>query len=298
LAWNLPTNHIVNMDLWLSSASVLSMKFLKDFAQRRRTLNQVLAFQPHYAVFAVSNPDPQEHSQLCWDSNWRYCAEDPDGAGPITGKDVLDEDVRQLCIHERYKVARVSSNVVAKDSKIEYAREYWDYTEKFAERCRVDGSGASRKFGKECSERVMKDVGINPATIASCVQDTAEDKLKNEWEHSAWSPRALRINGWRYSGVLDPDLVTRAVCSGFIRQPQECRDLVKPRDHFRPFQTQQEGVSFNTFVAWLAGTVLAGFGCLLLYKRYLKKDMRATLREEVMLEVQQQIGEYRKMQEN
>lgn len=32
----------------------------------------------------------------------------------------------------------------------------------------------------------------------------------------AWSPRAIRINGWRYSGMLEADLVVRAVCSGFI----------------------------------------------------------------------------------
>ena len=32
----------------------------------------------------------------------------------------------------------------------------------------------------------------------------------------AWSPRAIRINGWRYSGMLEADLVARAVCSGFI----------------------------------------------------------------------------------
>lgn len=80
-------------------------------------------------------------------------------------------------------------------------------------------------------------------------------------------------------------------------QPKECSDLIKPRDPFENYNpTQQEGVSFGTLIAWLLGTLVVAFAALLLYKRFLKKEMRATLREEVMLEVQAQMGEYRKMQ--
>eukprot|EP00420_Gonyaulax_spinifera_P031742 CAMPEP_0197887670 /NCGR_PEP_ID=MMETSP1439-20131203/19544_1 /TAXON_ID=66791 /ORGANISM="Gonyaulax spinifera, Strain CCMP409" /LENGTH=481 /DNA_ID=CAMNT_0043507521 /DNA_START=25 /DNA_END=1470 /DNA_ORIENTATION=- len=295
LAWNLPTNKVVKTDLWMSSGSSLSMKFLKDFAPKRRTLNEVMAFQPHYAVFSMSAADSSEYGSLCWDNSGQYCAEDPDGSGPITGRDVLNEDVRQLCIHEMYKKSR-SSTMVPADEKVEYAEEYWSYIEKFVDRCHMDSSRASRKFGKECSEKVMQEVGIDSSKIELCVATSGEAKLKNEWEHTAWSPRALRINGWRYSGVLDADLVIRAICSGFVHQPMECQTLIKPRDPTVPYVPQQEGVSFGTLVGWLFGTLVAAFGCLLLYKRYLKKEMRATLREEVMLEVQQQMGEYSRLQ--
>lgn len=47
-----------------------------------------------------------------------------------------------------------------------------------------------------------------------CYAQTRLDKLAKQREDTAWSPRALRINGWRYSGTLDPDLVTRAICAG------------------------------------------------------------------------------------
>lgn len=223
----------------------------------------------------------------------RSCAEDPDGTGPVTGKEVLEEDIRQLCIHNEYK-----KDTNKEGRTVLYASEYWDYLEKFMDRCKVDGSRPKRRFGKECANALMAEVGINVAVIDACIDNTGEAKLKEEWEHSAWSPRALRINGWRYSGVLEADLVARAICSGFVTQPAECETLFKPRDPTVPYvpPPPNDGVSFTTLVGWLFGTVLFAFSCLLLYKRYLKKEMRATLREEVMLEVQQAMGEYSKLQ--
>lgn len=145
----------------------------------------------------------------------------------------------------------------------------------------------------------MQEVNIDFNEVAHCAATTAEIKLKFERDNAAWSPRALRINGWRYSGILDPDLVTRAICSSFIVQPKECQDLIKPRDPFVPFSGDQApGVSFGTLLGWLFGTLVVAFGALLLYKRFLKKEMRATLREEVMLEVQAQLGEYCRLQGN
>eukprot|EP00419_Tripos_fusus_P022286 CAMPEP_0172715076 /NCGR_PEP_ID=MMETSP1074-20121228/67335_1 /TAXON_ID=2916 /ORGANISM="Ceratium fusus, Strain PA161109" /LENGTH=456 /DNA_ID=CAMNT_0013539613 /DNA_START=6 /DNA_END=1376 /DNA_ORIENTATION=+ len=293
LAWNLPTNKVVQLDLWMSSASQESLKFLRDFAKTRRTLNDVMSFQPHYAVFSMAKGDPSVSGGLCLDSTGKFCAEDPDGAGPRTGKDVLMENVRQLCLHETYKKKRQTRDVNLEGAtEVWYAQEFWNYIEKLLERCPLD------KFGEECSKALMQEVGVDYAKISSCVDQTLDAKLEYEREHSAWSPRALRINGWRYSGILEPDLVTRAICSGFSVQPKECSDLIKPRDPFVPFAAQQEGVSFGTLLAWLLGTLVLAFVALLVYKRFLKKEMRATLREEVMLEVQAQMGEYRKMQGN
>jgi len=290
LAWNLPTNHVVRVDLWMSAASRESLKFLKEFAPKRRTLNRVLSFQPHFAIFGMDSADQMTAGSLCSDRTGKYCAEDPDGPGPVTGRDVLDEDLRQLCIHDIYKKTAKKS-VPEGVHKVEYAAEFWDYIERFPDRCPLS------KFGVECSRGLMKEVGIAVAQVDACVKDTGDKKLENERKYPAWSPRALRINGWRYSGVLDADLVTRAVCSGFTEQPEECKELIKPRDPFTPFGDKTvEGVSFSTLIGWLFGTVIFASAALLLYKRYLKKEMRATLREEVMLEVQAQIGEYSRLQ--
>eukprot|EP00913_Durusdinium_trenchii_P012519 g11755.t1 len=59
-------------------------------------------------------------------------------------------------------------------------------------------------------------VGIDSKEIQKCVLHQKDSLLQHELENPAWSPRAIRINGWRYSGMLEADLVARAVCSGFI----------------------------------------------------------------------------------
>lgn len=297
LAWDLPMDSVVTMDLWMSSASRESNIFLKEFAAKRRTLNQVMAFNPHYAVFSMDSSDPAVYSGICSDDTGEFCAEDPDGAGDVTGKDVLDENVRQLCIHENTKVARKSPDDISNVAHVvEFAGKYWEYMEKYLDSCPLDGTSPEDKFGKACSVKVMRQIGIDPDEIITCAMTTKNEKLRKERRNQAWSPRAMRINGWRYSGMLNADLVTRAVCSGFIHQPVECESLIKPRDVFKPFEIHtSDGVSLGTMLLWLVMTVVFGFGVMLLYKRYLKKELRTTLREEVMLEVQAQMGEYAKL---
>merc|ERR1712190_55207 len=134
LKWDIPTNHVVEMDLWMSSGSQASMKFPKDFSSRRKAMNQVVKFTPHYQVFSMPSTDPAIYRDLCSDTTGKYCTEDPDGSGPITGKEVLEEDVRQLCIHEMTKVPRTSlADLQAGKTMVEFAAQYWAYVEMFAE---------------------------------------------------------------------------------------------------------------------------------------------------------------------
>lgn len=299
LKWSVPTNHIVDMDVWMSSASMESMKFMHKFAPKRRVLNEVMRFHPHYAVFSMPKDDPHVYHELCSDETASYCAEDPDGSGLITGKMVLDEDVRQLCIHEETKLERMSRPLQpGKTYPIEYAEKYWEYVQEFLPNCPLDAENAEDRFGPACAERLMARLGIDVDRVQKCMRETSEKKLKNERENPAWSPRAVRINGWRYSGILEADLVTRAICAGFVTPPVECETLIRPRDPTKIYTGEpvQSGVGWFTFFGVLAVTACLTCVAMLLYKRHLKKDVRTVLREEVMLEVQAQMGEYSKLQ--
>merc|ERR1712137_175579 len=44
LSWDVPTNHVVQVDLWMSSGSMENMQFLSDFANNRRALNHAVSF--------------------------------------------------------------------------------------------------------------------------------------------------------------------------------------------------------------------------------------------------------------
>merc|ERR1711920_811799 len=153
LAWNIPTKSIVTVDQWMSSASTESLKFLKEFAPKRRVLNQVLRYQPHFTIFSMgSGGSAETTSKLCTDSTGRYCAEDPDGNGPVSGKEVIEEDLRQLCLHERTKVRGRGSEFQDHAMPPEFAAAYWSYIEKFADSCPLDGDSKTGKaYGTECS---------------------------------------------------------------------------------------------------------------------------------------------------
>merc|ERR1712072_245978 len=296
LVWDVPTDHIVKLDLWMNSAALDSQSFLKKFTETRKTLNEVVKFTPHYHVFSA-DPALSGYSGLCSDPSARYCSEDPDGAGPVSGKDVLEEDVRQLCIHEITRVPR-SRKLGSESPIVFYAEKWWNYVEKFAKRCPVDSQDVAQRFGKECSEKLMEEVGIDVSRVRQCVADTSNAKLVNESElvNKAWSPRALRVNGWRYNGMMDADLVTRAVCSGFVNQPQECESLLKPRDPMAEYTgVSDSGVSSGLLIGSGISLVALCFCMLILYRRFLEKKLRLKIRDEVILEVNDQMLQYNQM---
>lgn len=293
LAWDVPLNHVVNLDMWMSSGSKHSAEFLKGFSAKRKALNEVMKFTPHYVVFGMETQGAHLYNNLCLDDSAQLCTEDPDDAGPVTGKDVLEEDARQLCIHELTKVDTGGPGLL----KAEYAEKFWNYVELYPERCPLNGPTDETRFGTVCSSKVMSDVGLDVAAVSNCVLRTQHDKLTHERENTAWSPRALRINGWRYNGAVDPELVTRAVCAGFTQQPAECSNLLAPRNPFIPdsYKTPPKGVSIGAFVATTLSLVGVAFVCFFFYQRSMKSNAARSIREEVMMEVQSQMGSYQKM---
>lgn len=295
LAWDIPTNHVVLLDLWMSSASTESQRFLRDFSPKRKRLNEKVTFVPHFHVFGLDQKE--DFNELCLDKRPDLCAEDPDASGPVTGRDVLEEDVRQLCIHELTKKSRKDAalNPVGSHS-VEYARKFWDYVEALPSACPIDGKVPEKRFGGACSRSLMRKVRIDTALIESCVEANTTKYLARERANTAWSPRALRINGWRYSGALDADLVTRAICAGFVEQPRACEVLVAPmRGLPQTTSIRQEGVGLGTFIVSLFSVSMLAFGLLLLYRRSLTAHIHSALREEVMLEVQSQMSSYKQM---
>jgi hypothetical protein len=293
LAWDVPQNHVVNMDMWMSSGSKQSASFLKQFSTKRKALNEVMKFTPHYVVFGMESQGPHIYNNLCLDKSAQLCTEDPDDSGPVTGKDVLEEDARQLCIHELTKDQSGGSGLL----RVEYAEKFWNYVEQLPERCPLNGDSAETRFGQICSSRLMADVGLDADKVADCVLRTQYTKLKHERENTAWSPRALRINGWRYNGALDAELVTRAVCSGFTEQPGECSNLLAPRNPFMPasYKNPPGGVSVAAFIAMISIVTGLALSTVCLYKRSMKNQVKRSIQEEVMLEVQSQMSEYQKM---
>merc|ERR1712232_975786 len=97
---------------------------------------------------------------------------------------------------------------------------------------------------------------------------------------------------------MDADLVTRAVCSGFVEKPKECQDLIAPRDpmeKFKGMMGKAHGVNQRWFVGGLCSMVLFVFGIFICYRRALRRNLQKAVREEVMLEVQAAMTTYNRL---
>merc|ERR1712157_35923 len=94
--------------------------------------------------------------------------------------------------------------------------------------------------------------------LYQCVRQNHQAFLDDQIHQIAWSPQALRINGWRYSGPLDPETVLKAVCSGYDKPPQECSELLSGFAALHRTRLGDGGIAYGTFI-W---TTLAMMGCM------------------------------------
>lgn len=123
------------------------MNFVKNFKGHAQILEKggYTLFTPHYITWYCPRAfvlTTQCKSQCI--NRGRYCAPDPEkdfGEG-YQGKDVVYENLRQLCVHR-----------VANESNRSWV--WWDYVTDFHIRC----SMKEKRYSKECAEDVLKSLG-------------------------------------------------------------------------------------------------------------------------------------------
>lgn len=302
LAWDIPRGEAVLADFWMSSGSRETAEFLQRFRDSAEVLKYHLQFTLHFHIFSLPAPGSNPSNPLCISTidsceecrvaADKYCAPDPDGPGPITGGDVANEDLRRLCIWTSMaKKARSGSGV-------QYSKELWDYSVQFFRGCTQRARDQSRRFGASCSFSTMQKVGVPVDKVKECVRANYQVFLDEQVAQVAWSPQALRINGWRYSGPLDPETVLRAVCSSYTTVPKECQQLLAPYSS-NYFAWGMMGSGFGTMLLFaILAAAVPGVIFALFYRKHITTSMRKVLREEIMLEVQSQMADYVPMDDN
>ncbi|XP_059656854.1 vacuolar-sorting receptor 6-like [Cornus florida] len=200
------------------------MDFVKNFKGHAQILERggYAQFTPHYITwycplaFILSS---QCKSQCI--NNGRYCAPDPEqnfGEG-YQGKDVVFENLRQLCVHR-----------VANESNRSWL--WWDYVTDFHVRC----SMKEKRYSTECADDVMKSLDLPIEKIKNCMGDKDADVenqvLKEEQELQVGRGSrgdvtilpTLVVNNVQYRGKLERTAVLKAICAGFKEstEPRIC----------------------------------------------------------------------------
>ena len=146
-------NDRVAYELWTNSNDECGSKcdaqirFLKRFKGAAQILEKggYSLFTPHYITWFC--PKDYVSSNQCKSqciNQGRYCAPDPeqDFGDGYDGKDIVFENLRQLCVHRVGK-------------EINKSWVWWDYVTDFHIRC----SMKEKKYNKECADSVIKSLG-------------------------------------------------------------------------------------------------------------------------------------------
>lgn len=192
------------------------MDFVKNFRGPAQLLEKggYTLFTPHYITWYC--PQSFAQSKQCKSqciNKGRYCAPDPEKnfESGYDGKDVVVENLRQLCVH------KVAGEMMQKPWV------WWDYVTDFQIRCPM----TEKKYNQECAEQVMKSLGLDVKKVQDCMGDTEADTentvLKGEQEAQIGQGSrgdvtmlpTLIVNNVQYRGKLDKGAVLKALCSGF-----------------------------------------------------------------------------------
>ncbi|KAL7131365.1 hypothetical protein ABFS83_13G192700 [Erythranthe nasuta] len=211
----------VEYELWTNSNDECGircddqMNFVKNFKGHAQILEKggYTQFTPHYITWYC--PEAFILSDQCKSqciNHGRYCAPDPeqDFTQGYQGKDVVFENLRQLCVHR-----------VANETNRSWI--WWDYVSDFHIRC----SMKQKRYSKECAEDVMKSLDLPTEKINKCMgdpeADTENQVLKAEQDlqvgHGLRGDITILptmvINNVQYRGKLERSAILKAICAGF-----------------------------------------------------------------------------------
>lgn len=211
----------VEYEIWANSNDECGAKcdvqtdFVKNFKGAAQLLEKggYTMFTPHYITWYC--PQAFVSSRQCRSqciNHGRYCAPDPeqDFNHGYDGKDVVLENLRQLCVHK-----------VANESQKSWV--WWDYVTDFHIRCPMK----EKKYNQDCAEDVIKSLGLDIHKIRDCMgsPDADSDNAILKGEQDAQIGQGTRgdvtilptviVNNRQYRGKLDKGAVLKAICSGF-----------------------------------------------------------------------------------
>lgn len=88
----------VEYDFWYTSSDDRALDFLRDYKENHVQLGDKVLMSPHFAFWTCENCDEEVLKRDCY-GNGAYCAINEKNLN-TTGRDILDEDIRQMCLHQ------------------------------------------------------------------------------------------------------------------------------------------------------------------------------------------------------
>ncbi len=275
----------IELFFWLSTSNRNSFRLVRDFDKYYKLLQHDIKFNPHYAIWPCPDCYATNYSQSLENciSGGRYCCPDPDGNGPATGSQVVQEDLRQLCIYQNYPDL------------------WWNYMKKFDSSCNIE-----LQVVEDCTNNLMKSLNIDTNKIKKCFNEsfiTSENSevnvniddnkiLRNErnlfLQNGIQFWPSVSINNDSFKGNIEGEQIFEAVCSKFNQIPEYCYDVMGVT-----VNEKMEGISVSKIVILVIITLLIFLLFLVFcYRTYLKRMFHHEMGTKVSEMVSQYIAFY------
>ncbi|DBA00526.1 TPA: hypothetical protein N0F65_006430 [Lagenidium giganteum] len=227
VSWDVPhPDNRVEYALWFSSRATPLHSFVKTFRRVAAALSSAVLFTPYYDVFDGdswgcqedgSDTHPPNHCDRLCVYNDKFCTYDPERNNSIglDGRDVLEEDVRQLCI-SRFANDEVDDSML-----------FWDYLIAFNEQCSLPNA-TNQTFDAQCSHTIQEFLGIPTDTIDECVVKSGfqllEQQVLSKRTYGILTNPEFTVNDVPlYGSISCEDPVSlescpplRMICAGFL----------------------------------------------------------------------------------
>lgn len=270
----------VNLRVVYSSDNSKALNFFAEFAPYAKKFNRTtLNFRPHFVLWYCTDcliKGYNESNEDCL-SGGRYCAPDPDGSGALTGRDVVLEDLRQLCLLSSF-------------SKEDNVYSIWfDYMKKFNETCRSD-------ITETCSYGVMQTMPGSVAAVKDCILKSAKnggdltlvenELLRKEVRYlkqmTASVYPAIILNNHTYRGDWEGLQLAQTICSSYLSPPDFCAAwaIETPGEGSR-------GLGLGTVLLIVGLVLVLVLVVLMLYRAWAKRELALELRQQVNLAMSQ-----------
>eukprot|EP00357_Protocruzia_adherens_P006268 CAMPEP_0115010916 /NCGR_PEP_ID=MMETSP0216-20121206/23637_1 /TAXON_ID=223996 /ORGANISM="Protocruzia adherens, Strain Boccale" /LENGTH=484 /DNA_ID=CAMNT_0002379295 /DNA_START=60 /DNA_END=1514 /DNA_ORIENTATION=- len=284
-------NNSVQWEVWTTSSDVDTYTMLNRFHDENKKLAEFATMTPHYLTFNCDMWCEEEFVEdhcLC---GGKYCFYDAASSFDIKGKEIMAENLRQICLYD-----------YAHDNKKENEDDdpdvFWDYLEAFHKECL-----SAKEFGQQCSERIMKkeEINIDVQAIEDCV---AESQIKDGKDNALLKKEAHRqkkfsishypyvlINERPMYGEHSTENILYTICSD-LKNPEKSEECKNMKTIANLERHVDENISKEGIAAWVIVLILvfivATFGFIfVLYRRHVHQSMNKDVNRQVNTAVSQ-----------
>lgn len=267
---------------WISSSNRNSFKLVRDFKPFFYKLQDYTKFEVHYLFWTcelcAQNNYKYDNTPSNCVSAGRYCCSDPDGDGEANGRDIVLEDLRQICLFNKHQ------------------DKFFEYIDIFDLNC------VEFQVSEECSRDILDELNVDYNEIKSCVDESfieenltaiidvkyndnrllkKERRIANYYNVNFWP--SVSINNMSFEGNLESDEIFAAICSFFLNPPDVCKNKNEIKDNANS--------NSYTFLLFLV-IVCLFLSVFLIMIRIYKKIVKRELEEEMKGQIQDMMNQY------